>query len=183
MSPNGGPVITGKPGIRLVLSSFGFSQSLLPALCRQATSCAWRSRLRKILDRMSVEASAGGHFRATSANRTAINRMRSGFLRRPWRPDGQGATQEAQRNQTPMRAKRYAQCGLGDTCAQNHTNHFIFCTSCRDAKIASQTERAKRYTQCGFAGMKGLKRFMWQRVRCMFCNCAKTGPNGDGTKS
>ena len=27
----------------------GFSRSPLPALCRQATSCAWRSRLRKIL--------------------------------------------------------------------------------------------------------------------------------------
>ena len=44
-----GPVITGKPGIRLVLSSSGFSQSPLPTLCRQATSCARRSRLRRIV--------------------------------------------------------------------------------------------------------------------------------------
>ena len=117
VSPYSGPVITGKPGIRLVLSSLGFSQSPLPALCRQAISRAWRFRLRKIPDRMSVEARAGGHLRATSAAQKAINRMRSGILRRPWRPDGQGATQEAQRNPTPTRAKRYAQCGLGDTCA------------------------------------------------------------------
>ena len=51
VSPHRGPVITGKPGIRLALSSFGFSQSPLPALCSQASSCAWRSRLRKIPDR------------------------------------------------------------------------------------------------------------------------------------
>ena len=55
VSPYGMPVTTGKPGIRLALSSFGFSQSPLPALCRQATSCAWRPRLRKIPDRRSAE--------------------------------------------------------------------------------------------------------------------------------
>ena len=55
VSPYGMPVTTGKPGIRLALSSFGFSQSPLPALCRQATTCAWRPRLRKIPDRRSAE--------------------------------------------------------------------------------------------------------------------------------
>ena len=67
VSPYSGPVITGKPGIRLVLSSFGFSRSPLPALCRLAISCAWRSRLRKIPDRRAAEASAGEHLGATSA--------------------------------------------------------------------------------------------------------------------
>ena len=43
---HGGPVVTGKPGIRLAHSSSGLAHSLLPALCRQDTSCAWRSRLR-----------------------------------------------------------------------------------------------------------------------------------------
>ena len=44
--PHGGSVVTGKPGIRLAHSSSGLAHSLLPALCRQDTSCAWRSRLR-----------------------------------------------------------------------------------------------------------------------------------------
>ena len=48
-SPYSRPAITGKPGIMLAPPCFGFSRSPLPALCRQATSCAWRSRLRKIL--------------------------------------------------------------------------------------------------------------------------------------
>ena len=43
----GGPVVTGKAGIRLAHSSSGLAHSLLPALHRQDTSCAWRSRLRR----------------------------------------------------------------------------------------------------------------------------------------
>ena len=160
VSPYRGPLITGKPGIRLVISSFGFSQSPLPALCRQAASCAWRSRLRKIPDRRSAKASAGGHLRATSAAQTAINEMRSGFLGRPWRPDGQGATQEAQRNPSPRRAKRYAQSSLGGTCAQNHTKSiYKCCTSSQGAKTSPEKESAKRYAQRGFMDIGGLERF------------------------
>ena len=55
VSPYGGLVIMGKPGIMLAPPSFGFSRSPLPALCRQATTCAWRHRLRKIPDRRSAE--------------------------------------------------------------------------------------------------------------------------------
>ena len=120
-SPHRRPVITGKPGIRLAPSSFGFSQSPLPALCRQASSCAWRSRLRKIPDRRSTEAMAGGHLRQAEAAQTVISRSRSRILGRPWLPRRQTATQEAQRNPTPARAKRYTQCGLGDKCAPNQT--------------------------------------------------------------
>ena len=136
-----------------------------------------------IPDRMSVKACAGGHLKATSATQTAIDRMWSGFLRRPWRPDGQGATQEAQRNPTPTRAKRYAQCGLGDKCAQNHTNHCIFCTYNQHAKISPETERAKRYAQCGFVDIGGSERLTSQQVRCMFCNVAKTASSDDNIKS
>ena len=125
VSPHKRPVITGKPGIRLALSSFGFSQSPLPALCRQASSCAWRSRLRKIPDRRSTKAMAGGHLRRAEAAQTVISPSRSRILGRPWLPRRQAATQEAQRNPTPARAKRYAQCDLGDKCAPNHTNHCI----------------------------------------------------------
>ena len=150
VSPYGMPVTTGKPGIRLALSSFGFSQSPLPALCRQATTCAWRPRLRKIPDRRSAEV-----------------RVETGISGRPrqpkWPSAGTGPelfsgiggaearkrSKKARRNPTPTRAKRYAQCGFGDTCAPNHTNHGIFCTSRRDAKIAPQTGRAKRYAPCG----------------------------------
>ena len=46
-SPYGGPVFTGKPRIRSAHSRLGFPQSPLPALRRQASTCAWRSRLRK----------------------------------------------------------------------------------------------------------------------------------------
>ena len=42
----GEPVVTGEPGIRLAHSSSGLAHSLLPALCRQDTSWAWRSRRR-----------------------------------------------------------------------------------------------------------------------------------------
>ena len=156
VSPHRGPVITGKPGIRLALSSFGFSQSPLPALCRQASSCAWRSRLRKIPDRRSTKAMAGGHLRRAEAAQTVISPSRSRILGRPWLPRRQAATQEAQRNPTPARAKRYAQCDLGDKCAPNHTNHCIFFTSKQHAKMSPQTERAKRYTHCHF-GHKALQ--------------------------
>ena len=150
VSPHRGPVVTGKPGIRLAFSSFGFSQSPLPALCRQASSCAWRSRLRKIPDRRSTEAMAGGHLRPAEAAQTVISRSRSRSLGRLCLPRRQAATQEAPRSPTPARAKRYAQCGLGDKCAPNHTNHCIFFTSKQHAKMSPQTERAKRYTHCHF---------------------------------
>ena len=94
-SPYGGPVITGKPGIWLAPSSFGFSRSPLPALCRRATSCAWCSRLRKMPDRRSgcscghAEVRCGGHSSATLGVQTGVGRNRSGVLGRSWRPVGQ----------------------------------------------------------------------------------------------
>ena len=178
-----GPVTTGKPGIHLAPPSFGFSQSPLPALCRQVTSYAWRSRLRTIPYRRSAEVRAGGYVSASSAAETAMNRNRARILGRAWRLRAQKAIQEAQRNPTPTRAKRYAQCGFGDKCAQNHTNHCIFCTPRRGAKMCPQTGRAKRYAQCGFVDMRGFKRVMWQQVRGMFCDLAKTASNDDNTKS
>ena len=36
---HGGPVVTGKPAIRLAHSSSGLAHSLLPALCRRDTAC------------------------------------------------------------------------------------------------------------------------------------------------
>ena len=59
-SPYSRSVITGKPGIVLAPSSFGFSRSPLPALCRQDTSCAWCSRLRRMHDGMSGKNMDGG---------------------------------------------------------------------------------------------------------------------------
>jgi len=66
-SPYGEQVITGKPGIMLAPPCFGFSESPLPALCRRANSCAWRPRLRKMLDQRPgcrcghAEVRSGGH--------------------------------------------------------------------------------------------------------------------------
>ena len=37
-----------------------------------------------------------------------------------------GAVQEAQQNRTETCAKRYAQCGLADMCAQKHMNQCVF---------------------------------------------------------
>ena len=182
-SPYGGPVTTGKPGMHLVHSSSGFSQSPFPALCRPATSCAWRSRLRKIPDRRSAEPMAGGHVRAVSAAQTAIGRNRYRILGRPSRPRGQTAFQDSERNPTPTRAKRNAQCGLGDTCAPNRTNHCIFCTPNQDAEMSLQAERARRYAQCGFVDMGGFERFISQQVRRMFYNFAKTTSSDDHIKS
>ena len=87
---------------------------------------------------------------------TVISRSRSRSLGRLCLPRRQAATQEAPRSPTPARAKRYAQCGLGDKCAPNHTNHCIFFTSKQHAKMSPQTERAKRYTHCHF-GHKALQ--------------------------
>ena len=111
------------PGIHLVPSRLGFSQSPLPARCRQATSCAWRTRLRKIPNRRSVcgrghaKGSSGKHRRATVAAQTATSRNRSGISGGLGGPGGQKALQEAQRNRTTTRAIRYVQCGLVDMCA------------------------------------------------------------------
>ena len=90
-SPNGGPVTTGKPGIHLAPSSFRFSQSPLPALCRQATSCAWRSRLRLIPDgrfgckRGRTEVRSGGHPWVLFGAQMVARRDRSGVLGLSWR--------------------------------------------------------------------------------------------------
>ena len=90
-SPNGGPVTTGKPGIHLAPSSFGFSRSPLPALCSRATSCAWRSRLRKIPDgrfrssRGRAEVRSGGHPWVLFGAQMDARRDRSGVLGLSWR--------------------------------------------------------------------------------------------------
>ena len=89
-SPYGGPVTAGKPGIHVVPSRFGFSRSPLPALCRQATSCAWRCRPRMITDRRSgcsrgrAEVSSGGQPWATFAPQTTTHRNRTGHHGAPF---------------------------------------------------------------------------------------------------
>ena len=131
-SPYSRPAITGKPGIMLAPPCFGFSRSPLPALCRQATSCAWRSRLRKILacrsecSRGRAKVRSGWHPWGRVAPQTVARPNRSGVS---WASLGgcvarvvEDAVQEAHRNRATTLAKRYAQCGLADKCAQKHTN-------------------------------------------------------------
>ena len=116
-SPYRGLVITGKPGIRLALSCFGFAQSLFPALCRQDTSCAWRSRLRRTCPTGGQDVAAG----------VAKSRP-EGILGRRWPPKRcsvgsipeslsclggsvcQGTPQVAKPGRTETCEKRYAQC-------------------------------------------------------------------------
>ena len=134
VSPYGMPVTTGKPGIRLALSSFGFSQSPLPALCRQATTCAWRSRLWKIPDRRSGR--SRGHAEAgpegIHARRWRPNRSLGEPFRNPWgvlaNEIAKEVVQEAHQNGTETRAKPYAQCGLRDMRPQKHVIYCIFLT-------------------------------------------------------
>ena len=132
----GGPVITGKPGILLAPPCFGFSRSPLPALCRRAISCAWRSRLRKILawrsgcSRGRAKVRSGWHPWGRVAPQTVARPNRSRVSGRPWAACVarvvEDAVQEAHRNRATTLAKRYAQCGLADKCAQKHTNRLIF---------------------------------------------------------
>ena len=68
--------------------------------------------------------------------------------------------QEARRNRTATRAKRYAQCGPADMCARNRMKRCIFEASSQDAKMRPEAGRAKRYAQCVFVDMNAFKRFM-----------------------
>ena len=94
-SPYSRPAIAGKPGIRLAPSCPGFSRSPLPALCRQATSCAWRSRLRILPDEISgcsgrrVAARSRLHLWALLAVQTVARRNRLSVHGRPWAASGQ----------------------------------------------------------------------------------------------
>ena len=89
-------------------------------------------------------------------------------------PGAQEAVQEVRRNRTEARAKRYAQCGLADMCAQKHMNYNIFRTSSEAAQMGPDRERARRYAQCGFGDMSALQRAMLRQVDCVFCNFAIT---------
>ena len=109
-----------------------------------------------------------------------------GILGRRWRPKwspggpvpeslgilgGQGghkATQEAQRNRTETRAKRYPQYGLGDMSLPKHGNYCIFLTCDNEAKNGRKMGREIRYAQRHFGDMSALKRFMLGQVRCVF---------------
>ena len=93
-----------------------------------------------------------------------------------------GAVQEAQRNRTETCAKRYAQCGLGDTCLPKHKNYCIFLTCNKNAKMGPEVGREKRYAQCHFVVISALEGSMLRRVGFMFCNFAKTTPNNVNIK-
>jgi len=105
----------------LAPSRFGFSQTPLPALCRQAALWAWRPRQRKIPDPRSAEATAGGYLRPTSAAGTPISRSRSSILGKLWWPSLPTGAHGVQRSPVPTRATCYARCGLGGKCAQHQT--------------------------------------------------------------
>ena len=127
------PVITGKPGIRLTLSSFGFSQSPLPTLCREASSCAWRSRLRNIPDRKSntrPEVQRSNRRRAFQAGRGSPNGYQPERVKNSWSalvaqtPDGHagGSTEP---NAGARQTLRTVWSG-GQVCAKPYKSLHIF---------------------------------------------------------
>ena len=71
--------------------------------------------------------------------------------------------QEARRNRTATRAKRYAQCGPADMCARKHMKRYMFEASNQEAKMCPEAGRARRYAQCVFVGMSAFKRIMSQQ--------------------
>ena len=83
-------------------------------------------------------------------------------------PGGRRAAQEAQRNRTETRAKRYAQYGLSERSLQKHGNYCIFLTCHQEAKMGPEMGGAKRYAQCHFVDMSDLERFMLEQVRYIF---------------
>ena len=91
--------------------------------------------------------------------------------------------QEARRNRTATRAKRYAQCGPADMCVRNHMKHNIFEASSNDAKTHAEGGRAKRYAQCHFADMSAFKRIMAQERVNFFGYLAKSKPNRANIKT
>ena len=68
--------------------------------------------------------------------------------------------QEARRNRTATRAKRYAQCGPADMCARKHMKRGIFEASRQEAKMRPEVGRARRYAQCVFVDRSAFKRIM-----------------------
>ena len=95
----------------------------------------------------------------------------------------QEVVQEAHRNRTATRAKRYVQCSLADMCARKHMNRSIICTWRQTVKMDSQTGRAKRYAQYCFEDMSALERFMLRELGCNFCNFANATSNCANIKS
>ena len=86
--------------------------------------------------------------------------------------------QEARRNRTATRAKRYAQCGPADMCARKHMKRCIFEASSQDAKMRPEAGRAKRYAQCVFVDRSAFKRIMSKQRVIVCCNFAKLKPSG-----
>ena len=85
--------------------------------------------------------------------------------------------QEARRNRTATRAKRYAQCGPADMCARKHMKRCIFEASRQEAKMRPEVGRARRYAQCVFVDRSAFKRIMSKQRDIFFCNFAKLKPS------
>ena len=85
--------------------------------------------------------------------------------------------QEARRNRTATRAKRYTQCGPADMCARKHMKRCIFEASRQEAKMRPEVGRARRYAQCVFVDRSAFKRIMSKQRDIFFCNFAKLKPS------
>ena len=76
--------------------------------------------------------------------------------------------QEARRNRTATRAKRYTQCGPADTCRRKHMKCCIFEASRQEAKMRPELGRARRYAQCVFVDRSAFKRIMSKQRAILF---------------
>ena len=92
-------------------------------------------------------------------------------------PVAKEKVQEARRNRTVTRAKRYAQCGPADMCARKHMKRSVFEASRQEAKMRPEVGRARCYTQCVFVDKSAFKRIMSKQRDIFFCNLAKLKPS------
>ena len=113
-----------------------------PALCRQATSYAWRNRLRRIPLGRSEDARREVRECGARHSVAALGGQNPGgarvFLAGLGGPGGQTAAPKAGRKGATRRAIHYAQCVLEDRGAKCEGKRNIFWTSAKKSKCCSQ---------------------------------------------
>ena len=162
------------PEFRLRFPVLGYPNPSHPALYRQATSYAWRNRLRRITlgrsDNAHSEVQQGGARRSVAAWAVRIQAGRGcpEFLAGLGGLDGSRAAPKAGRKGSTRRAIRYAQCVLEDMGAKCEGKRNIFGTAAKRPNVAHESRREIRYAQRRFVNVSALERTMLPMTRSTF---------------